>query len=76
MCHFKTTWDHKEKETVDLRKQTVLLEEMAQDGLVYIKENSIEVPEHARPYVRNICMAFDMHLQKSKPETRLFSMTI
>jgi oxygen-independent coproporphyrinogen-3 oxidase len=76
MCHFKTTWDPKEKETVDLRKQTVLLEEMAQDGLIYIKENSIEVPELARPYVRNICMAFDMHLQKSKPETRLFSMTI
>ena len=76
MCHFKTTWDPKEKEIVDLRKQTVLLEEMAQDGLIHIKENSIEVPELARPYVRNICMAFDMHLQKSKPETRLFSMTI
>jgi oxygen-independent coproporphyrinogen-3 oxidase len=76
MCHFKTSWDLKEKEIVDLQKQTELLEEMAQDGLIHIKENSIEVPEHARPYVRNICMAFDMHLQKNKPETSLFSMTI
>ena len=76
MCNFKTSWSLKEKEIVDLKKQTELLEEMAQDGLIDIKENSIEVPEHARPYVRNICMAFDMHLQKSKPETRLFSMTI
>lgn len=76
MCHFKTNWNLEEKETVDLQKQTKLLVEMAQDGLVKLKENSIEVPEHARPYVRNICMAFDMHLQKNKPETQLFSMTI
>lgn len=76
MCHFKTTWNLDEKQIVDLKKQTELLLEMAQDGLIHIKENSIEIPEHARPYVRNICMAFDMHLQKNKPETRLFSMTI
>ena len=76
MCHFKTTWNLDEKEIVDLKEQTKLLVEMAQDGLVNLKENSIEVPEYARPYVRNICMAFDMHLQKNKPETQLFSMTI
>ena len=76
MCHFKTTWNLDEKQIVDLKKQTELLLEMAQDGLIHIKENSIEIPEHARPYVRNICMAFDMHLQKNKPETRLFSLTI
>jgi len=76
MCHFKTRWNFKENQIVDLKKQTALLAEMAQDGLIHIHENSIEVPEHARPFVRNICMAFDMHLQKSKPETRLFSMTI
>lgn len=76
MCHFKTKWNLEEKDIVDLQKQTELLVEMAQDGLVKLKEDSIEVPEHARPYVRNICMAFDMHLQKNKPETQLFSMTI
>ena len=76
MCHFTTNRKEEEKEIIDLKKQTELLQEMAQDGLLIIKENSIEVPEHARPFVRNICMAFDMHLQKSKPETRLFSMTI
>ncbi len=76
MCHFKTDWNHDEKEIVDLQKQTGLLAEMAQDGLVYFKEDSLEIPDHARPYVRNICMAFDMHLQKNKPEIQLFSMTI
>ena len=76
MCHFKSKWNLEEKEIVDLKKQTALLFEMEQDGLVILKEDSIVVPEHARPYVRNICMAFDMHLQKNKPETQLFSMTI
>lgn len=32
--------------------------------------------EKARPFVRNICMAFDRRLQRKKPETKLFSMTI
>ena len=76
MCHFYTKWNTKENEMVNFKKQTTLLSEMEQDGLVNLKLDSIEVPEHARPYVRNICMAFDMHLQKNKPETELFSMTI
>lgn len=76
MCHFKTTWNEVDKKSIDLQKQTALLTEMENDNLVEIKENSIHIPEHARPYVRNICMAFDMHLQKNKPETALFSMTV
>ncbi|NVK52180.1 MAG: oxygen-independent coproporphyrinogen III oxidase [Flavobacteriaceae bacterium] len=76
MCHFTTEWNVDEAAVVDLKSQTKLLEEMIQDGLVHLNDNSLEIPEHARPYVRNICMAFDMHLQRNKPETRLFSMTI
>ena len=76
MCHFKTNWKTSEQEIVDLKKQTELLAEMEADGLVMIDEEGLVIPDEARPYVRNICMAFDMHLQKSKPETRLFSMTI
>ena len=76
MCHFTTTWNQEEQQVIDLKKQTVLLEEMIKDELVIVNGDSIEIPERARPYVRNICMAFDMHLQKSKPETKLFSMTI
>jgi oxygen-independent coproporphyrinogen-3 oxidase len=49
---------------------------MQKDGLVSIHRNSLSIPEKARPYVRNICMAFDVHLLKNKPKTQLFSMTI
>lgn len=76
MCHFRTTWDSKEEQIVNLKKQIGLLEEMIKDNLVIVNEDSIEIPEMARPYVRNICMAFDMRLQNNKPDTQLFSMTI
>jgi oxygen-independent coproporphyrinogen-3 oxidase len=52
------------------------LEEMEKDGLVQFVENGIVVPEEARPFVRNVCMAFDLKLIRNKPETRIFSMTI
>jgi oxygen-independent coproporphyrinogen-3 oxidase len=39
-------------------------------------KHSIEVTEAGKPYVRNICMAFDLLLKRKAPETKLFSMTI
>ncbi|WP_299012598.1 oxygen-independent coproporphyrinogen III oxidase [uncultured Polaribacter sp.] len=78
MCHFSTTWDEKSTEIKNIEKHLVLLEEMQNDGLVFIdkKAKTLTIPEEARPYVRNICMAFDVHLLENKPKTQLFSMTI
>jgi oxygen-independent coproporphyrinogen-3 oxidase len=76
MCHFYTIWNEKELEVIDLEKHFSLLKEMVADNLVFIEGKSIKIPENSRPYVRNICMAFDVHLQNNKPETQLFSMTI
>ena len=76
MCHFNTSWDKKDLKVIELEKHFLLLEEMVADGLVILGKNYLKIPEKARPYVRNICMAFDVRLQKSKPETQLFSMTI
>ncbi len=76
MCHFNSTWHKNDLKIIDIDKHFLLLEEMVADGLVVLGEHSLTIPEEARPYVRNICMAFDVRLQKSKPETQLFSMTI
>lgn len=76
MCHFSTSWEDDSMKINDLNSNLKLLQEMEQDGLVEIDKNSLSVPEKARPYVRNICMAFDVHLLKNKPKTQLFSMTI
>ncbi|HAI38742.1 MAG TPA: hypothetical protein DCM40_11770 [Maribacter sp.] len=52
------------------------LKELEEDGIVTVKENSLTITEKGRPFVRNVCMAFDLPLQKKKPNTRLFSMTV
>jgi hypothetical protein len=36
---------------------------------VRLAKNSIEVTEASKPYVRNICMAFDLLLKRKAPET-------
>lgn len=76
MCHFSTSWDVEYLQVKNIEILLEKLQEMQSDGLVSIKGNTLTVPEKARPYVRNICMAFDKKLHKNKPETKLFSMTI
>jgi len=76
MCHFETTWDTDEMQFPELAECLERLKEMEQDGLVNITENGLSLPEKARPFVRNICMAFDLQLIRNKPTTRIFSMTI
>ncbi|WP_438965354.1 oxygen-independent coproporphyrinogen III oxidase [Flavobacterium sp.] len=76
MCQFTTSWEN------DLMKFDVIkdvlqsLQEMKEDGLLTIEENSIKVTEKGKPFVRNICMAFDLRLIRKAPQTQLFSMTI
>jgi oxygen-independent coproporphyrinogen-3 oxidase len=76
MCHFYTSWKEESTKIENVEMHLSLLDEMQKDGLVKIEGNSLFIPEHARPYVRNICMAFDKKLQLKQPETKLFSMTI
>ena len=76
MCHFETSWKENNMKFPELDDCLSRLEEMEQDGLVIVSENGLKLPNHARPFVRNICMAFDLHLTRNKPKTRIFSMTI
>ena len=49
---------------------------MEKDGLIHLLPQGIEVTDVGKPFVRNICMAFDLRLQRNVPTTRIFSMTI
>lgn len=76
MCRFKTTW-HKDELYFDgLPDALVQLKEMEADGLINISRNSISIKEKGKPFVRNVCMAFDVLLKRKKPDTQLFSMTV
>lgn len=76
MCHFETSWDEEDSQFPEIETCLLQLEEMEADGLVELSKNKLVVPEHARPFVRNICMAFDLRLLRKAPETKIFSMTI
>ena len=76
MCQFETSWGDSETYFEEIPEILVQLTEMENDGLLVINENMIHVTDAGKPYVRNICMAFDLRLKRKAPETELFSMTI
>jgi oxygen-independent coproporphyrinogen-3 oxidase len=76
MCQFTTSWEDKELYFNELPYIIHQLNEMEHDGLVKISSTSITVTEKGKPFVRNLCMAFDLRLKRKAPQTQLFSMTV
>jgi len=76
MCRLETSWESPKMQFPELAEILENLREMELDGLIEIGADSLKVREKGRPFVRNVCMAFDLLLQRSKPGTQLFSMTI
>ncbi|MDX6189814.1 oxygen-independent coproporphyrinogen III oxidase [Flavobacterium sp. Fl-318] len=75
-CEFETSWNNKTGYFKELPAVLFDLKEMERDHLMVIEEHKIKITEAGKPFVRNICMAFDLHLKRKSPETNLFSMTI
>ena len=76
MCQFHTSWEAPQLQFAEAEEVTLRLSEMERDGLIHILPQGIEVTDVGKPFVRNICMAFDLRLQRNVPTTRIFSMTI
>jgi len=76
MCKLKTSWYTTQEFFPQLPDVLISLKEMQNDGLVEIDSNYLKITEKGRPFVRNVCMAFDMRMQRNKPEIQLFSMTV
>jgi len=76
MCQFETSWKDPSNYIDEIPKILIHLEEMKKDGLVILKTNGISVTEAGKPFIRNICMAFDLRLKRKTPDAKLFSKTI
>ena len=76
MCNLETSWEDASMKLENIDEILERLSEMKEDNLIEIYENRLVVKESSRMFVRNVCMAFDLHLAKSTPEGRIFSMTI
>ena len=76
MCQFHTSWEMPQLQFAEAEEVKMRLSEMQKDGLIHLLPQGIEVTDVGKPFVRNICMAFDLRLQRNVPTTRIFSMTI
>ncbi|WP_455004129.1 oxygen-independent coproporphyrinogen III oxidase [Capnocytophaga gingivalis] len=76
MCQFHTSWEESQLQFAEAEEVKMRLSEMEKDGLIHLHPQGIEVTDVGKPFVRNICMAFDLRLQRNVPTTRIFSMTI
>ncbi|WP_339920279.1 oxygen-independent coproporphyrinogen III oxidase [uncultured Flavobacterium sp.] len=76
MCEFSTRWTDTSTYFKEIPEVLIQLKEMEKDGLLEMNKDSLKVTESGKPYIRNICMAFDLHLKRKAPDTQLFSMTI
>ncbi len=75
MCHFRTAWNESDN-TIDKVQILESLQEMERDELVKILAEGIEVTEKGKPFIRNVCMAFDVRLKCKAPNSRIFSMAV
>lgn len=74
MCHFETTLNPTQFDFNTGVKAR--LQEMIEDQLVEIEDNTVRITEAGIPFVRNCCMAFDLDLIGKQQEEQLFSKTI
>jgi oxygen-independent coproporphyrinogen-3 oxidase len=76
MTRFETDWSKPEDYTESLNGIENQLREFYLDGLIELGDHKIKVKNQGRPFLRNICMAFDVRLKRKAPGTPLFSKTI
>ena len=76
MCDLETSWFNEQMLFTDLPLVLERLDKMKQDGLIELNMHQLKVTTKGRPFVRNVCMAFDLRLHQKVPDTRLFSMTV
>jgi oxygen-independent coproporphyrinogen-3 oxidase len=76
MTRFQTSWSAPELQVPFLDSVADRLRELQNDDLVRLTETSCEVTDEGRPFLRNICMAFDAHLARQEGAQKLFSQTI
>lgn len=72
MCKFKTPLDENVFQTEALGK----LNKPLLDGLIDFKSGNLVVTPKGKPFVRNICMAFDPTLHQQKSTIKVFSSTV
>ncbi len=77
ICRYQTNWTQEELMSFGLELDFEMLETLKEDGLITIDDYGIQVEEKGRPFIRNICMPFDVRMMSSKVDRKkIFSKTV
>jgi len=73
MCQQHTHWRNEDSRCPELYAGLSRLAELEADGLVVRGDRALTITEAGRPFLRNICLAFDAHYWAAQPQTPVFS---
>ena len=76
MCRFETARLKSDPQCDAVIESLERLQVLEKDGLVEILPGKVVVTAKGKPFIRNICMAFDARLWRKLPATQLFSQAI
>lgn len=76
MTRGETDWSTPALYTDYLEEVPAKLAEPVKDGLIRLSKHSATVTEKGKPFLRNLCMAFDARLARKEPQGQLFSKTL
>lgn len=76
MCRFETSWEREEAQCAAVYAALERLSGPLADGLIRLEPFRLVVTPEGRPFLRNICMAFDARLWAGRQEKMLFSKAI
>ena len=76
MTRFETEWSSRDLYLPFLSDIEDKLAEAESDGLVKLRGDGCEITPEGKPFLRNVCMAFDARLARKAPQTQIFSRTV
>lgn len=76
ICRSQTQWNLTDWSEEEWEQIEPKLEVLCADGLIACDEASLQVLPKGAPFLRNICMVFDLRLNQVQPTQKLFSQTI
>ncbi len=76
MCKFETSWEKEEEQCKAVNDAVKRLTEIEGDKLIVTKPYHLSVRKPGRPFIRNVCMAFDAKLWRNLPQSQIFSSTV
>lgn len=76
MCNFETQWQKADTQCDAVIEGLQRLQEPEKDELVKVFPQKVLVTAKGKPFIRNICMAFDARLWRQIPHSQLFSKAI